>query len=280
MPPARSSDPVFALAAGLYAGLVATPVALAGLDAVVTVGPAGHYAAFLSTVVAALAVAWLAFEPRPHLVVRLGGTRLAWAIPLAALLLAAAGVARLSWPGPFGVAAALLGVFAAMLGSLVVAVARSRRAGAALAAADSPVSWTAGWPRSARRRLYAVAAVVGVAGAVAWVADGVVDPDGPWFWGQTLVTIAVVVPQLAARRTYTATPSGLVVDHDVLHRLLPWSAVGACSVTDDAVVLHRRWRPDLRFAVADLEDPDAVVRAVEGPDAIARPAGDRAGSGP
>lgn len=60
------------------------------------------------------------------------------------------------------------------------------------------------------------------------------------------------------------TPVGLAVRDPVLLRLLRWSAFDGYSRTDDAIVLHRRRRVDLRFAIDHLDD----VAGVE--DAIAR----------
>jgi hypothetical protein len=59
-------------------------------------------------------------------------------------------------------------------------------------------------------------------------------------------------------RPYVVTSVGLEQRLPVARQLFQWDDFEGYTRTDDALVLHRPWRLDLRLALDDLDDPDAV----------------------
>ena len=78
-----------------------------------------------------------------------------------------------------------------------------------------------------------------------------------------LIVICFAVGHLVSTRIGGWAWSGLERRLPVARRLTPWAAFDGYSRTDDALVLHRPRRVDTRFALADLEDPDAVETALD-----------------
>jgi hypothetical protein len=66
-------------------------------------------------------------------------------------------------------------------------------------------------------------------------------------------------------RTFRVTDAGLVVDRPMLHRFRPWTAFTGYSLSDEALVIHRKgwWRQNLRCDRDDIDDIDAITEALE-----------------
>lgn len=260
--PPRRSDPVFGVAAGLYLAFLLSPAVLLAVSVAGWTEPATLYGTFLATGVGALALAGLVFSRRPGLVPRLGASRAAWLPAVLGVVVAAGAVASFEYAGGVSVLGAFFGLFAALGGLALGALARSRYASAVLAGTAEHLTVEAGWPTTARNRLYAVSGVVAGLSFVALIVGAVTGPD----WAQTLghvgLSLGIVTAVAARPRTYRVTSVGLAVDEPLRTRLLPWSAFESDDRTDDAVVLRRPWRVDVRLATDDLEDPDAVADAL------------------
>ncbi|WP_226023282.1 hypothetical protein [Halomicrobium salinisoli] len=252
---AGGTDPVFGIAAGLYLGLVLTVPALLALDAVARLDGGAGYVAFLGVVVLAVAGAWWTVGRRPDLIAQFGGSRLRWAPALAAVALAAA--LLVAAPDLFVILGLFFGLFGCLAGLAVAGLARTRYVEAVAGEETVSAEWTVGWPTAARRRVVAAAGSATLLGGAGWFGGAVVDAAAVEFGGLLVFYAGVVGIQVGQERTYRAADAGLVIDYRLYRRLLPWSSISGVSRTDDAVVCHRRWRPDLRFAVADLGDDDA-----------------------
>lgn len=257
--PARRSDPVFGVAAGVYLALLLSPAVLIAVSVAGWSDPALLYGTFLATGVGALALAGLVFSRRPGLVPRLGSSRLAWLPAVLGVVVAAGALVTFEYGGGISVIGVFFGLFATLCGCLLGALARSRYASAVLAGAAEQLSFDAGWPAGPRNRLYAVAGVVAGLSAIGWLAGVVAGFD--WFVTlcQMGFSLGLVTSVVGRSRTYRVTSAGLAVDEPLRTRLVPWAAFEGWVRTDDAIEVRRPWRVDVRLAVDDLEDPDAVA---------------------
>lgn len=172
------------------------------------------------------------------------------------------GFASLSATGAVGVLAFFGGLGAMVVGFVLGVMARTRHTDAVLDSVDVVCEFRAGWPAIARRRLGFVAAAVVAAAMVSFLVGVFSDRHLLQTAGQLLLPLGLVAYTSTEARDYTASPAGLEQRLPVARRLTPWDAFDGYSRTDDALVLHRPWRVDVRFALADLDDPDAVEAAV------------------
>ena len=62
--------------------------------------------------------------------------------------------------------------------------------------------------------------------------------------------------------TVRAHEAGLVVDKQFAKTFVPWDDVADVRLTDDELVVERRWR-DLRCARSVIDDPEAVLEGIE-----------------
>lgn len=267
------SDPVFGVVTGLYLGLLLTVPALLALNAVARLDGATGYVAFLGVIVLAVAGAWWTVGRRPGLIARFGGSRLRWLPALAAVGLAAALFVAAS--DLFVVLGLFSGLFSCFVGLAVAALARTRFVAAIAGDETVTAEWTAGWPTGARRRVLVAAVAAMVVGGAGWFGGAVFDATGAELVGVMLFNVGVGGAQIGRERTYRASDAGLVIDYRLYRRLLPWSSISGVSRTDEAVVCHRRRRPDLRFAVDDLADDGADAGVRDALDALERHVDDR-----
>ncbi|WP_222917192.1 hypothetical protein [Natrinema sp. SYSU A 869] len=85
-------------------------------------------------------------------------------------------------------------------------------------------------------------------------------PDG------TAVTLLSVSGLEYARADVHAYDAGVVVGPRFVpsyRRFIPWNRITDVRLTDDRLVLERRWRPDIRCDQSAIEDLDTVVDAIE-----------------
>lgn len=258
----RPSDPVFGIAAGLYLALLLSPAVLLFVSVADANDPATLYGAFLATGAVTLALTGLVFSRRPGLVPRLGSSRLTWLPALLGVVAAGGALASFEFGGGVSVLGVFLGLFAALVGLPVGALAHSRYAAAVLERAPEQAVFESGWPDRARKRLFTVVGVAAALSGVAFVVGVVAGPDWLVTVGQSVFAVVLGVTGYARSRTASVTPAGLAIRDPLFTRLHPWSAFEGYSRTDDAIVLRRRWRVDLRFAVDDLDASAGVEEAI------------------
>jgi hypothetical protein len=256
-------DSAFRLVVGLYVAILVVPVVLYATTGVGVADPAVLYGVFLlSGLVVVAAVTWGLGSVEGG-AVRLGDARSRWLLPVLPVVLAAGSFAVLSQIGGAAVVGFFLGVVGVPAGIAVAAMAHSRYVKAVLDTLTAEAEWRSGWPERARHRLYLLVVAVMIVGIVCIVVGAVRDGYGALTTiGQFLFTFGVVLATIGQPQNYTATDAGLAVGRGGLWRLYPWDGFSGYTRTDDTLVCHRPWRVDVRFAVTDLDDSDAVERAV------------------
>jgi len=161
-----------------------------------------------------------------------------------------------------------LGLVASCLGSVLVAMARTRVANAMVDTSEIHTEWTAGWARQDRFKLFASVLLPCI------LLSGLV------FTQLQLTTVIIsMLPAgvalifsligIVSERTYRVTPAGLELNNktggfDSRHVIL-WSQFESFSVTDRTIVLHRRLPYlDIRCSRRDLTTDEVdVVSALE-----------------
>jgi len=261
-PNQRPSDPLWGVLVGTYVGLLVIPLAVLGVVRLGGESAGLLYGVTVVTLAVVIGLGWWATGRRPRLAVRLGATRLRWlpaAIPVAYAL---GGFAGLPTAGAVGALAFFFGLGAMVVGVALGVMARTRHTDTVLDGVETKCAFRAGWPGPLRRRLaLAVGAFTAVTGAC--FAIGLL---GDWFAlqlaGQLLLPLGIVTYTSTEERDYTISAAGLEQRLPVARRVTPWDGFEGYTRTDDALVLHRPWRVDVRVALADLDDPDAVEAAV------------------
>lgn len=253
------SDPLLGLVVGLYVGLLVTPAVVLAVQRAFAPGAGALYGWVLVTLTAATGLCWWAVSRRRSVLVRAGGSAGRWVAVTAPVGLVVLGFTSLARTGAVGVLAFFFGLFAAIAGCALGVMTRTRHTDAVTDGLGELAEWSAGWPKSARRSLSVLAGVV-VLGSVALFLGGLTTgADGLRTVGHVLFPFGLVVLTIGQERTYVATAAGVEQRLPIARRLYRWGEFTSCSRTADAIVLHRRCRVDLRFAVEDLENPDAVA---------------------
>jgi hypothetical protein len=260
--PERSGDPLFGVVSGLYLALLVVPLVVFAVGRVVTADAAGRYVTAVVTAAVVLGLGWLTTERIDGLAPGIGATRLRWALAAFPVGYALAGFASLEQTGSVGAVAFFFGIGAMAVGFVLGVMARTRHADAVLADVERECEFRAGWPEAARRRLMFAAGAATVV-AVLCVGVGILTDR---FWlqsvGQILFPVGVVSYTSAEPRTFTVSEAGLEQRLPVARRLVSWNVFEGYSRTEDAIVLHRRFRVDTRFALADIDDPETVETAI------------------
>jgi len=258
----RTGDPLFALLVGLYIALLAIAPAVFATARFVSADPGVLYATGIATVTFLTGVGWWVVERFWSRPARLGATRTRWLVGLGGLCYAFAGLFSLGWAGVFGVLAMFSGIGAAALGGVVGVMARTRYTDAVLADSERDCEFTAGWPDTQRNRLLAVVLPLWAI-AVAGFASVYVAPElWPLTFAQVLFPVGIAIFMQSEPREYAVTAAGLEQRLPVARRLLSWERYTGYTRTEDALVVHRSVWLDGRFALADLDDPDAVETAL------------------
>jgi len=259
----RSGDPLWSLLVGLYLGLLGTPPLVFSVARLVATDAAVLYGAAIASATALTSLGWWATAHWKGTAVRLGASRARWltaAIPVAYAL---GGFASLSATGAVGALAVFGGLGAMAVGFALGVMARTRYTDEQLNGVDIGCEFRAGWPAAGRRRLGFVAAAVVAAAMASFLVGVFSDRVLLQTAGQLLLPLGLVAYTSTDARDYTLSPAGLEQRLPVARQLTPWDAFDGYTCTDDALVLHRQWRIDTRFALADLDDPDAVEAAIE-----------------
>jgi hypothetical protein len=261
----RTTDGTFALALGLYLGLLATAPVLA---AVVRggVGDAGVlYGVSILTLAVVTALGWLATWRRTGLAVRLGRSRTRWLPAALAGVYSLGSLLLAPVVGVVALVAFFFGAIAAVVpGAALVFVARSRYTDTVLAGATEYESFTAGWPDRARNRLVLAMAPVFVAGLASMAVVFWFDHSS-WLWtvGQLLLPAATIPFSRTNAHTYTLSDAGIGRSIAFGRTVHTWDRFDGYSATDEAIVLHRRWDLDMRFARDQLDDSEAVLATID-----------------
>ncbi|WP_423747306.1 hypothetical protein V5735_24135 (plasmid) [Haladaptatus sp. SPP-AMP-3] len=260
-------DTLYAFVAGLYVAILLTPIAILGISTVSTDGATLYVSFLVSITLLGIIAGWL-ISHTAGLAVRLGRHDMVWllvTVPFVPFVgvFAAAGIG-ISPPG-IAVVLAMVTMIGGMFTSLpLVTMSRNRYTTAAVAGTTEITEWEARWPRRWRQISYGAMIIAMVGGAVGMVAEVVFGVD----WAGNLYLLLFVWAPLAGAanpRTFRVTDAGLVVERPMLHRFRPWTAFTGYSLSDEALVLHRKrwWRQNLRCDRDDIEDIDAVIAALD-----------------
>ncbi|GAA0250348.1 hypothetical protein ACFFQF_32380 [Haladaptatus pallidirubidus] len=260
-------DTLYAFVAGLYVAILLTPIAVLGISTASSDG-ATLYVSFLGSITLLGIIAGWLISHTANLAVRLGRHDLIWllvVIPFAPFvsIFAASGIG-ISLPGIAVVLAMVTMIGGMFTGLPLVTMSRNRYTTAALAGTTEITEWEGRWPQ--RWRWIAIGAVIiAILGSSAGIfAQLVFNVD----WGGYLYAVMVLWSPLAGvtnPRTFRVTDAGLVVDRPMLHRFRPWTAFTGYSLSDKALVIHRKgwWRQNLRCDRDDIDDIDAVTAALD-----------------
>lgn len=263
-------DTVFALVAGLYAALLLSPAVVFAAAVAYPLGAGALYIALLAVLTAITTAGTVAVGRVRGVVERIGASRVARGLAVLPVLgMVGYGVAAASVdaPGTDGVVAAgivLSGVGIAT-GMALVAMSRTRYARAVVEDESVRAEWKAGWPQPRRMRIQIGAVTLYLAGAALlfggefvglgayeWIGALAFVPGGAGLgWGQP--------------RAYRLAPAGIERSNYVHRRLYEWDGFASVSVSEDAVVLHREswWRPAFRCWREEIDDPDALIDALD-----------------
>ncbi|WP_266083330.1 hypothetical protein [Haladaptatus caseinilyticus] len=260
-------DTLYAFVAGLYVAILLTPIAILGISTVSADGATLYVSFLVSVTLLGIIAGWL-ISHTPGLAVRLGRHNMIWllvAVPFIPFVgvFAAAGIGIS--PPSIAVVLAMVTMIGGMFTGLpLVTMSRNRYTTAALAGTTEITAWEGRWPQ--RWRWIAIGTMIiaiigGSAGIIAQVVFGVE-------WAGDLYLLMVLWAPLAGAanpRTFRVTDAGLVVDRPMLHRFRPWTGLTGYSLSDEALVIHRKgwWRQNLRCDRDDIEDVDAVTAALD-----------------
>lgn len=261
-------DGLFVLTAGLYVAAILGPIAVALIRRVAT-HAAVLYGSLLVAATGGIVLGGLAVRGRAGVAERLGDTPTAWVLVVAPLvgLAAAVGVETVvaGWLEEVDVLLGLLGGFgAALLGFVLVSMAKTRYAAWVLDDATVEAEWSAPPPPRWRRRARLAGGALVVLTGLGFVSGAVFDRPAVRIAGQVLFPVGIVLLATNRTLTYRATDGGVEVRAPVARRYLPWSAFAGYRRSPDGVVLVRTepYRRSLRCDPAAIADPEAVESAL------------------
>lgn len=254
----RSLHP-FGFAAGLYLALLALPLVFELLD---LTGAAAQYVAVLGTLAAVTGVVWLAVARIDGAARRLGARRARWLPPVLPFGYVVAGYALLDSHNGAGLGYFIVGLSASLVGVALGMVALKRYFESVVAGAKIQIELEADWPAVTPRRVRvvqvcgALLAVVGIAAiflsGLDWSDMSMIPLWFIWLAGGD---------SLSQKWTVSVSDVGLVRETSAAH-VTGWNTFTHYTRTDDALVLHRLWRPDIRLALDDVAEPDAVEATI------------------
>jgi hypothetical protein len=259
----RSDDPLVGLVTGLYAALLAVPPAVLAVERLLT-GDAGVlYGTVLVTLTVVTGVGWWATGRWGGRIVGIGGSRRRWLPAVFGGVVAAGWFAGLRLTGVVGAIGFFFGLFAMGVGFALAVMLRTRHTDAVVGTTEIEREFSAGWPHHAQRRARRISLAAAAVTGVAFLTGLLADVEWLRLTGQVLFPAVIATVSWGDERTYTVSAAGLEQRNPVARQLFRWDDFDGYTRTDDALVLHRRWRVDTRFALADLDDPDAVEGAIE-----------------
>ncbi|MFC7057053.1 hypothetical protein [Halovenus salina] len=255
----------FRLAVGGYTGTVLAGVLVFGLSLAGIIDVAGlgvsAVVAFLSgAVLGILAIPRTRDGPE-----RLGRSRLRYALVAPSLVLLAG--TAVAWLLALGSTAVTVGVFATLLSAspafLVVMMARSRYVRRQYLSSEAAVTWQATSSPAARRQRLTLSVVVLLGTGVLLAVDTVVSV-GYHVLAPALGGIGGSLLGISVRTDrFRVYEGGIEIEHPASNRFIPWRQFEGYQVNDDELRLVRRWWPDHRHDLGRIDDPVAVVDALE-----------------
>ncbi|MXV63473.1 hypothetical protein GS429_15700 [Natronorubrum sp. JWXQ-INN-674] len=274
-PGTGSLDIGFKAGVGFYLGLIVAGFTsiggiLAGVstEAVLATTP--------GTVTAVLIVVLLLGDRLRGLPERTGRSRrlrLGWYAPAAliASVLLVPAVSSLEYSARLGF---ITVVFAAVIAAVAAGVARMTKNRYIVSITDDEpaVTWT--WQRTTFdtefwRRLTAGGGILLLAGGLWSLYTG--SRYGLWwsfYGGLLLITLRsdsygwYDVENQGYERELAVHGAGVLLDQTFRKKLIPWDAIEDVRLTDEELILERRWL-DVRCARSAIDDPEAVLEAIE-----------------
>ncbi len=262
-------DTLYALVVGIYVTLLVTP-ALVGVPATAA-GPGVVYVGYVTAATATVvAVTWLVRRSK-GLPERIGGSWLQFGFAVLAVPVAGLYLFVLASDGavPFHDSVAFVGMIgsagAVGLGLILGSMSRTRYTAAVVDEAGVEAEWTAGWP-DRHRRLVVVSGVLLMAVSVlSLLGQFVWDADWLWLPYSASLVGGVTLINVGADRTYRVTRAGLERSNQASRSIYGWDAFDGFEVTDETIVVRWRavWRPAIRCARDQIDDPDGVTAALD-----------------
>ena len=255
----RSLHP-FGFAAGLYLALLALPLVFELLD---LTGAAAQYVAVVGTLAVVTGAVWLTVARIDGAARRLGASRARWLSVVLPFGYIYAGYALLDGHNGAGLGYFVVGMSASLVGVALGMVARNRYFESVVAGAETQIELQADWPAVTQRRVR----IVWVAGTV--LAIGTLSAG--FLLGLELLEMWIVlmlflqlgqVGSLNQTWLVSVSEGGLVRESSLVTQVTGWDTVKRYTKTGDALVLHRSWRPDIRLALDDAAEPDAVEATI------------------
>jgi len=255
--PRRSLHP-FGFAVGLYLALLALPLVFEVLG---PVDAAAQYVTFLGTLGVVTGSVWLLVARIDGAARRLGAGPACW-LP-AVLPGGYVGYVLLDSHGGAGFGYFVVGLAAAVVGFAVGIVARNRHFEQVVAESGPGVELQADWPAVTRRRVRIVWVVCALLVAGNFVAGFLLGLDWMDMWILLMLVLQLGnVDSLNQEWSVSVSEVGVVRESALVTQVTGWDTVKRYTRTDDTLVLHRSWWPDIRLALDDLDDPDAVEETV------------------
>ena len=255
----RSLHP-FGFAVGLYLALLALPLvfeALGRADAL------AQYVTFLGTLAVVTGSVWLLVARIDGAARRLGAGPTCWLPAVLPGTYVFVGYALLDSHGGVGFGYFIAGLAAAVVGIAVGIVARNRHFERVVAESETGIELQADWPAVTRRRVRIVWVVCALLVAGNFVAGYWLGLDWMDMWIVLMLLLQLGnVDSLSQAWPVSVSEAGLVRESALVTQVTGWEGVERYTRTDDALVLHRSWWPDIRLALDDLDDPDAVEDTV------------------
>ena len=254
----RSLHP-FGFAAGLYLALLALPLVFELLD---LTGAAAQYVAVVGTLAVVTGAVWLTVARIDGAARRLGASRARWLSVVLPFGYIYAGYALLDGHNGAGLGYFVVGMSASLVGVALGMVARNRYFESVVAGAETQIELQADWPAVTPRRVR----VVQVCGALlAVVSIAAIFLSGLDWSDMAMVPLWFIWlaggDSLSQKWTVSVSDVGLVRETSTAH-VTSWNTFTHYTRTGDALVLHRSWRPDIRLALDDAAEPDAVEATI------------------
>lgn len=255
----------FRLALGGYsgtvlAGLLVFGLSLAGVSDLARLGVSAVVAFLSGSALGMLLISQIPDSPE-----RLGRSRLRYALVAPSLVLLAG--TAVAWLLALGSTVVTVGVFATLLSAspafLVMMMARSRYVRGQYFASEAVVGWQATSSPAARRQRLTLSVVVLLGTAVLLALDLIVSV-GYHVLAPALGGIGGSLLGISFRTDrFRVYEGGIEIEHPASSRFIPWRQFEGYRVSDDELRLVRRWWPDHRHDRSRIDDPGAVVDALE-----------------
>lgn len=261
--PDPQPDTTFGIVAGLYVAALVAPSAgaLAWSAFDVSLGLAAVVALGVGTAV--LSVTTLVTTRVDGLAVLLGATTWRWALAAVPGVLTVAGLLVRPDLSPLSGTLLLSGVGCTASGSILGLLSHTRYTAAMVDNDAIDAEWHARRSPTYRKRVGALAVGLVVAGFGAFGVSIFLEQYRLRFAGQIMIPMAAGLAGAFKPTHYRTSTAGLETKSHANRTLVPWETFTGYRVTDEAIVVHRRYR--LLSVSFDREDVDteSVVAALD-----------------